>query len=267
MTTAPHPAHAEPEPDVTHYKTLRTARLSGVLTIELNTPEHGNAVSEALLDDLLNVLQSHEYDPGVRVIVLRAAGPHFSLGGDREEFADHLADDPAGAGIRLSATKGRRVCELLTANQAVTIARVHGKAIGAGMALALACDLRVGAEDTTFRLPEMALGLPTAWGGLLPRLINELGPARVREMILTGRPVGAEEARELSVLQRVVPADDLDIAVSQWATPVLRRHPAALRVTKLLINSLAASSRLADASLLDAEFMASVASEVHAPRS
>ncbi|OIJ93502.1 enoyl-CoA hydratase [Streptomyces sp. MUSC 14] len=256
MTPAP-PLTAFPAGRI--LKTLRTDRQGPVLTIELNLPEQGNAVTDAMLDDLLTVLVAE--DPAVRVLVLRAAGPDFCLGGDRSEFAEHLAADPAASGIRLSGTKARRVCDALTANPAVTIARVQGKAIGAGLALALACDLRVGADDATFRLPELALGLPTAWGGLLPRLISEVGAARVRELILTGRVFDAAEAAALSILQRTVPAHELDAAVSAWARPVVRRPPTALRVTKTLLNSLSAATRLADASAFDAELMAAVVAE------
>ncbi|MEU8692170.1 enoyl-CoA hydratase/isomerase family protein [Streptomyces sp. NPDC048665] len=262
MTTAP-PLTALPAGRT--LKTLRADRQGPVLTIELNVPEQGNAVTDAMLGDLLTVLGDE--DPAIRVLVLRAAGPDFCLGGDRSEFAEHLAADPTASGIRLSGTKARRVCDALTANPAVTIARVQGKAIGAGLALALACDLRVGADDATFRLPELALGLPTAWGGLLPRLISEVGAARVRELILTGRVFDATEAAALSVLQKTVPAHELDAAVSAWARPIVRRPPTALRVTKTLLNSLSAPTRLADASAFDAELMAAVVAEQFRSRS
>ncbi|MEU0052761.1 enoyl-CoA hydratase/isomerase family protein [Streptomyces sp. NPDC006309] len=245
-------------------QTLRTRREGAVLTVELHTPAEGNTVTDALLDDLLAVLQ--DQDPAVRVLVLAGSGDDFCLGGDRGEFNRHLAHDPTGSGIRLSGTKARRVCDALTGNPAVTIARVQGKAVGAGLALALACDLRVGSEDATFRLPELALGLPTAWGGLLPRLISEVGAARVRELVLTGRAFTAAEALSLSVLQKVVSAQELDAAVHAWAGPVVRRPPAALRVTKALLNSLSAGSRLADTSALDAELMAAVVAELHHSR-
>ncbi|CAL9653627.1 enoyl-CoA hydratase/isomerase family protein [Streptomyces sp. Tu 3180] len=245
-------------------KTLRTHRRGPLLTIELNLPEQGNAVTDAMLDDLLTVLD--EQDPAVRVVVLAAAGDDFCLGGDRGEFAEHLAHDPTGGGIRASGVRARRVCEALTSNPAVTIARVQGKAIGAGLALALACDLRVGTDTASFRLPELALGLPTAWGGLLPRLVSEIGAARVRELVLTGRTFDAHEAHRLSILQSVVSEDALDAAVTAWAKPVLRRPAAALRVTKTLLNSLTAPTRLADASVLDPELMAAVVTELHHAR-
>lgn len=245
-------------------KTLRVHRQGHLLTVELNVPEQSNAVTDTMLDDLLTVLD--DQDPAVRVLVLTAAGDDFCLGGDRGEFAEHLAHDPAGGGIRASGTRARRVCDALAANPAVTVARVRGKAIGAGLALALACDLRVGADTAVFRLPELALGLPTAWGGLLPRLISEAGAARVRDIILTGRVFDAAEAHTLSILQKVVPEGALDDAVTAWVKPLLRRPAPALRVTKALLNSLTASTRLADVSVLDPELMAAVLSEQHRAR-
>ncbi|MFG3407541.1 enoyl-CoA hydratase/isomerase family protein [Streptomyces sp. NPDC048142] len=237
--------------------TVRTRREGPVLHVELHAPETGNAVTEAMLDELLDIVVAP--DPEVRVLVLSGAGEDFCLGGDRTEFGQWLEEDAGGRGIRIAGEKARRVCEAISGGRAVTIARVQGKAVGAGFALALACDLRVGADTASFRLPELALGLPTAWGGLLPRLIHEVGAARVRELILTGRAFDAAEAYELSVLQRVVPGAELDEAVAAWAKPVVRRPEAALRVTKALLNSYAAATRLADPSFLDAELMASVA--------
>ncbi|MEI5102827.1 enoyl-CoA hydratase/isomerase family protein [Streptomyces sp. PmtG] len=245
-------------------KTLRAYQRGAVLTLELHVPEQGNAVTDTMLDDLLTCLDAQ--DPMVRVVVLSAAGDDFCLGGDRGEFTEHLADDPTGGEIRASAAKARRVCDALVSNPAVTIARVQGRAIGAGLALVLACDLRVGAESASFRLPELALGLPTAWGGLLPRLIAEAGAARVRELILTGRAFTASEAQALSILQKTVPEHALDDAVAAWTKPILRRPAAPLRVTKTLLNSLSAPARLADVSLLDPELIAAVVAERHQER-
>ncbi|MEW2076316.1 enoyl-CoA hydratase/isomerase family protein [Streptomyces sp. NPDC012403] len=244
-------------------KTLRTYRQGPLLTVELNVPEEGNAVTDAMLEDLLTVLD--DQDPAVRVLVLAAAGDEFCLGGDRHEFPQHLADDPTGGGVRVNGTKALRVCEALIANPAVTIARVQGRAVGAGVGLALACDLRVGADTASFRLPELALGLPPAWGGLLSRLISEVGAARVRELILTARVFDAQEALALSVLHRAVPRDALDDAVMAWAKPVLRRSASALRVTKAMFNSLTATTRLADTSVFDPELLTAVLTQQHRP--
>ena len=246
------------------FRTIHAERQGPLLHVMLNRPETGNAITETTLDELWSVLSWT--DEAVRVIVLSGAGQDFCLGGDREEFAAFLDQDPTGSGVRASGTKARRVCEAITGHHAVTVARIQGKAIGAGLALALACDLRVGAETSSFRLPELALGLPTAWGGLLPRLLHEVGAARAREIILTSRVIGAAEAYSLSILQKVVPEQELDQATAEWTRPVIRRPEAALRVTKALLNSYTAATRLADPSALDAELMASVLAASHHAR-
>ncbi|MFF7333943.1 enoyl-CoA hydratase-related protein [Streptomyces sp. NPDC008150] len=242
-------------------KTLRCVQQGPVLHVELNRPDEGNAVTDDVLDELHEVLRTQ--DPSVRVLVLSGAGEDFCLGGDRSEFGDHLAHDSSGAGIRASGVRARQVCDALSNNPAVTVARVQGRAVGAGFALALACDLRVGAENASFRLPELALGLPVAWGGLLPRLINEVGPARVREIVLSGRAVEAREAFDLSILQRIVPAGELDEAVAAWVRPVLRRPAAAVRVTRTLLQAYGSAARQGDLSFLDAELMSGVLSQAH----
>ncbi|MGW7520717.1 enoyl-CoA hydratase/isomerase family protein [Streptomyces sp. NPDC054796] len=248
-------------------KNLDVVREGPVLHVAFDDPDNGNVVTEPLLDDLLTVLTALPDLSDVRVLVLSGTGKDFCLGGDRREFTAMVEEDATGEGIRASGDKARRVCEALSASRAVTIARVQGQAVGAGVALALHCDLRVGSEDSRFRLPELALGLPTAWGGALPRLLHEAGAARIRELILTGRAFGAEEAERLSVLHRVVPAGQLDDAVRDWSKPIVRRSPTALRVTKALLNSYSAGTRLADPALLDAELMASVIASGHYARS
>ncbi len=228
------------------------------LHVELNSPETGNALGEEMLDELLAVLEEVHDRPEIRVVVLSAAGSDFCLGGNRREYADQIADDPTGSGLRTIGGKARRVCDALATTNAVTIARLHGQVIGAGLALALFCDLRVGAENCRFRLPELALGLPAAWGGSLPRLLHEAGAARIRELILTGSAFDSAKAERLSVLHRVAPEAELDDVVSEWSRPLLRRSAPALRATKALLNSYAAASRVGDTTLLDAELLSAV---------
>ncbi|MFE9661348.1 MULTISPECIES: enoyl-CoA hydratase/isomerase family protein [unclassified Streptomyces] len=251
----------DPVPAARRPATLGVVRDGAVLRVRLDRPDTGNAVTEAMLDDLLSVLV--DPDPGIRVIVLSAAGDDFCLGGDRDEYDLMAREDPTGRGVQLIGAKARRVIESLTGSPAVTIARLQGRVTGAGLGLAIACDLRVGADTATFRLPELALGMPLAWGGALPRLIHEMGAARLRELVLTSRAFDAEEALHLSVLQKVVPEDSLDEAVARWVAPVLRRPEMALRITKALLSSYAAPTRLADPTALDAELLAAVVAARH----
>ncbi|MET7936576.1 enoyl-CoA hydratase/isomerase family protein [Streptomyces sp. NPDC005322] len=248
------------------FKTLQVTGDGPELRVRFNSPETGNAIGEHTLDELLTVLDEVHERPDIRVVVLSGAGPDFCVGGDRREFSDHLADDPTGGALRTMGGKARRVCDALATTSAVTIARLHGQVIGAGLALALFCDLRVGAADSRFRLPELALGLPAAWGGSLPRLLQEAGVARIRELILTGNSFDAAKAEQLSIVHRVVPEAELDTVVSEWSRPVIRRSAAALRTTKALVNSYSAAGRLADATLLDAELLAAVVAAGRHPR-
>ncbi|MEU4897484.1 enoyl-CoA hydratase/isomerase family protein [Streptomyces sp. NPDC044780] len=240
------------------FKTLHVSGDGPELHVELNSPETGNAISEEILDDLLAVLEEVHDRPDIRVVVLSGAGPDFCLGGDRGEFTGQLAEDPTGSGLRTIGGKAHRVLDALATTTAVTIARLHGQVMGAGLALALFCDLRIGASDSRFRLPELALGLPAAWGGSLPRLLHEAGAARIRELILTGNSFDAVRAEQLSILHRVVPEAGLDDAIAEWSRPVIRRSATALRATKALLNSYSAASRLGDTTLLDAELLTAV---------
>ncbi|UCM91991.1 enoyl-CoA hydratase/isomerase family protein [Streptomyces marincola] len=238
------------------YRTLDVTREGHVVRVRFDTPEAGNAVTGTVLAELLAVLGAVRDDPDVRVLVLSGAGPDFSLGGDLDEFDGLMAKDPTGAHIAALGDRARRVCEALAGGSAVTVARLHGRVVGAGLALALFCDLRAGADSTRFRMPELAVGLPIAWGGALPRLMHEAGAARVRELLLMGSGFGAATAKEMSVLHRVAPEAELDDVIQQWIRPLVRRSPTALRVTKAVLGSYAAAARTADASLLDGELLA-----------
>ncbi|MET7799362.1 enoyl-CoA hydratase/isomerase family protein [Streptomyces decoyicus] len=239
------------------FKSLLVTHEGPVLTVQLNCPETGNAISGEILDELLAVLGALDDDAGIRVLVLSGAGEDFCLGGDRAEFPALLAEDPSGVGLRALGNKARRVCDALASTDAVTIARLHGGVVGAGVGLAVFCDLRVGADTCRFRLPELGLGVPPAWGGIMPRLLHEAGAARIRELILTADNFDAATAQELSILHKVVPEDQLDSAVTRWIKPLVRRSPSALRTAKLMLNAYANANRLADATLFDAELLSS----------
>lgn len=234
-------------------KTLRTLRVTlegHVLHVELNVPETGNLINGQVLDDLLAVLRVVDEDPTICVMVLSGAGDDFCLGGDRGEFDSLLDDDPSGSGLEAHLDKARRVCSAIATTKKITIARLHGKVIGAGVGLAVLCDFRVGAENTYFRLPELGLGVPPAWGGILPRLLKVAGP-RIRELILTAEPFDALAAAELSILQRVVPQSQLDEVVKQWTRPLVRRPRRSLVMAKQMLISYDAADRLADGTYYD----------------
>lgn len=227
-----------------------------VLRVDLNPGGGESILGVAALDRLVTLFDTLHERPGVRAVVLSSSGDDFSLGGDRREYQTALDTDPTGTSLRRILDRGHRLCQALENSHAVTIARLHGRVVGQGLALASFCDLRVAADTTRFRLPELGLGMPPAWGGVLGRLISEAGAARIRELMLTSEAFDAATARELGLLHKVAPYDGLDAAVAAWTRPISRRSAEALTLTKRMFAGYARADRTADIGLLDAHLMA-----------
>ncbi|MEV7288756.1 enoyl-CoA hydratase/isomerase family protein [Streptomyces sp. NPDC093252] len=230
-----------------------------VLHLHLNpaaTPD--DSLDTTAIDALTSVLDTLHDRPDIRILVLSSRGTDFCLGADRHEYRDALTADPSGATLRRVADKAHRLCQALENTHAVTIARLHGKVVGAGLALASYCDLRAGADTTRFRMPEVGIGLPPAWGGAMGRLISEMGAARIRELMLTSEPFDATTAHHLGLLHKVAPLPSLDDTIAAWTRPLLRRSPEALVLTKRMLTGYARADRTADPALLDAHLLTSM---------
>ena len=211
---------------------IQTAGAVGRLT--LSRPDKLNALSPALLGDLIEAARDLDARPEVKVVIVSGEGRAFCAGFDLGAFA---AQDAEGD-TRATADLGRRMAEAITGMRALTIARVHGHCVGGGLVLAAACDLRVAAADAVFSIPEVELGIPLAWGGI-PRLVREIGPAMTKELVLTCRPFTAEEGRALGLLNRVVPPAELGEAVDALAAQLADRAAFTLTATKTHVNAAA----------------------------
>jgi enoyl-CoA hydratase/carnithine racemase len=212
-----------------------TVEVDGPLArITLVRPERLNALSPELLGGLIEAAGTVDAHTEVKVAIVAGAGRAFCSGFDLGAFA---AQEAHGA-TRATADLGRRMAEALTAMRALTIAQLHGHCVGGGLVLAAACDLRVAADDAVFSIPELELGIPLAWGGI-PRLVREIGPAMTKELVLTCRPFGADEARALGFVNRVVPHDGLAGAVTSLAAQLCERSALTLTVTKQHVNAVA----------------------------
>ena len=195
--------HADPIP---HLENLRWEHDSGtaVGTIVLNRPERLNALSIALMTELIELCRWIDRQHEIKVVVVRGEGRAFTAGFDLADFSGVYGGNDPRAGADL----GRVMAETVTDMRPLTIAAVHGHCVGGGVVLTAACDLRLAAAGTTFSIPEVDLGIPLAWGGV-PRLAREVGPAIAKELILTCRPFDAIEAHSLRFVNRVV--DDADV--------------------------------------------------------
>jgi enoyl-CoA hydratase/carnithine racemase len=224
---------------------VRVDAAGPVLTVTLDRPEQLNAQTPATWRALAAI--GAGLPPEVRVVVLRGAGPSFSAGLDRAMFtpeglpgetslvrAGRLPDaelDAAIAGFQAGFTWWSEV-------PAVTIAAVQGNAIGAGFQLALACDLRVVADDARFAMRETSLGLVPDLAGTAP-LVASVGYARALEICATGRWVGAAEAAAIGLATAAVPAGDLDDTVADLVDALLAAPEGALRETLALLRGAA----------------------------
>ena len=187
----------------------------GVATITLNRPERLNAINMAMRDLLWEYLQACRDHPDVRAVCFRGEGRAFSAGADISEFGTAPSLWEARR-----ARHERDVWGLMLSLPVPLVARMHGFCFGAGLELPLCCDVRVAEEGTQFALPEVTLGYIPSAGGTqtLPRTIP---PGAAADLILTGEPVGTEEALRWGLVTKAVPAADLDEAVEEELGRVL----------------------------------------------
>ena len=226
---------------------LKRARLAlsvdgAVATITLDCPERRNSQTPTMWRALA-AIGAHLPDD-VRVVVVKGAGPSFSAGLDVGLLTGEAPGEEAVSDLMQGADD-----DVLTAiddyqqgftwlrdPRFVTIAQVHGHAIGAGFQLALACDLRVVADDVRFCMKEPALGLVPDLTGTRP-LVEVVGYARALEICATARYVLADEARELRLATAVVPAADLEATTADLTEAILANVAGAVRETKALLQS------------------------------
>lgn len=202
-------------------------------SITLNRPDKRNPLGAVTLAELIDAAHWFDARPQVKVVVAAGNGGSFCAGADLAAFA--VAADGVAA-MRDAADAGRRMAEAIEAMRAVTVVRLHGHCVGGGLVLAAACDLRVAAEDTRFRIPELDLGIPLTWGGI-PRLVREIGPALTKELVMTCRGFDAAEAQRWGFLNRVVPAAGLDAAVEEIAGALADKSAVTLAGTKRHVNA------------------------------
>ena len=196
----------------------------GVACVTVARPKVLNALNAATVTELGAVFDRLREDPAVRAIVLTGAGDRaFVAGADIAELA-RLAPNEA----RATARRGQAVCAQIAGCGKPVVAAINGFALGGGCELAMACTLRVAADTARIGQPEVNLGLMPGFGGTqrLPRLV---GPGPALEMLLTGEPVAAEEARRLGLVNRVVPAARLIEEAGRLAADLAAKPPIAVR--------------------------------------
>lgn len=234
------------------YTTIQHQVQQGVCTLTLNRPEVRNAMSLAMVKELLQALQAAERDPGVRAVVLRGAGGHFCSGGDisdmaqarmklAQQQADHAASGQAHAQPLgpnpVAATNAAfgQLCLAYARSPLPIVTVLEGTVMGGGFGLACVSDVSLALDTVSFRLPETALGIIPAQ--IAPFLVERLGYAEAKRLAVTGAKVGATEALTIRLVHEVhADAAALDAALQRTLASIVACGPQAIAATKNLLS-------------------------------
>ena len=225
---------------------------NGIATLTMNRPEARNAFTREMMDGLSQALPRLAVDPAVRLVVITGAGNAFCAGGDVKSFAKNAAGAPVSqtfdtkvADLRVRMDVARWLHEM----PKPTLAVIPGPAAGAGLSVALACDLRIAADDAKMTTAFSKIGLSGDFGGSY--FLNYLvGAAKAREMYFTGQVISGAEAARIGLVNRAVPAAQLPAAAAAWAAELAALPTVAVGYMKRNLNT-ALRGSLSD--VLDAE--------------
>src|SRR5215218_9216540 len=212
------------------YETIRyeVARESGIATVALDQPETRNALSDQVLDDLLDAFAAAKADTAVRCVVLTSTHEKvFSSGGNLAGFA---ADEPL---IHKHFEVGARFPRLFRAIGELgkpTLCAANGHVLAGALGLALACDLIIAREGVRFGTPEINVGVFPFM--IMALIYRNVGRKKTNELLLLGEQISAEEAERIGIVNKVVPAEGFDAAVAEWAAKLAARSPVLMRMGK-----------------------------------
>jgi enoyl-CoA hydratase len=236
------------------FENILLEREGQIATLTLNRPQALNALDQAMLDELSRTVEEIARDDAVRVLIITGAGERaFAAGAD---LNDLNAIDSASAGGNFS-QRTHRVFQKLVDLPKPVIAAINGYALGGGLELALACDIRIAADTTEVGLPEVSLGIIPGWGGTT-RLVRLVGPGMAKLMILSAMRIKAEEAQQLGIIERVVSPAALMDEARALANQLVGMPPLALAAAKQAINR-SHDLALADANAFESALFGQVA--------
>lgn len=219
---------------------LQIEREGTLAWLILNRPARRNAMTSAMWERLPELARELGQSPDVRVVLVRGAGAEaFSAGADIAQMQAQLADPGALEITQQAVQIGQEAWARL---ERPTIAVIRGACTGGGCGLALCCDLRLATPESFFAIPPARLGLVYS----LPdtrRLVDLVGPARAKEMLFTGRRVSAREALAWGLVNRLVPAAELEAQARELATGIAESAQSSVRAAKRIVDAIAAGAR------------------------
>ena len=211
------------------YTTILLEKMEGIAKITLNRPEAFNAINSQMVDDLAKAVEDVKKDPNVKVLIITGAGKAFSAGGDVKAMPEMLNWSQVDLLEHLK--RIHEVIYTLSDMDKITIAAINGVAAGAGLSLALACDMRIASENAKLTTGFIRVGLHTDCGAsyFIARLTN---PAKALELILTSDLIDAKEAERLGLVNKVVPPEKLEEEVMSLAKKIVQGPLVAIKMLK-----------------------------------
>ncbi|MHA1448155.1 MAG: enoyl-CoA hydratase/isomerase family protein [Candidatus Hodarchaeales archaeon] len=207
--------------------------VKNIALLKLNRPDALNSINADLVTDLNAALDKAVEDPDIRCVVITAEGEKVFCTGADLKAAQSLTDDPEGARELIAA--GQELFRKIENLPKPTIAAVNALALGGGLEMTLACDIRIVSEGAKLGCPEVALGLLPAWGGT-QRLAKIVGMGKAKELILTGGQVTAKEALEIGLANKVTKPDELMSTAMFVAAKIAGNAPIAVQEAKKCLN-------------------------------
>lgn len=204
----------------------------GIATITLNRPDKLNAFTETMSNELLDALIRAEQDKSVRVVIITGAGRAFCAGADlKDTFLKIIEDRKAGIEGYDILSWMVKACLQFRSMSKPTIASINGHAIGLGLTIPLQCDIRIASEAATMSLPFVKVGVLPEFGSTYT-LSRIIGIGKACELVFTGKSVTAQEAKEINLVNEVVPPAELETATRNLAISITEGAPIAIKMAK-----------------------------------
>ena len=211
-------------------------KAGGIGYVKLNQPDKHNAISYAMWKAITEVMESFRDDDAVRVVVMSGEGGRaFSAGADISEFSKFRSNE---AEIKAYEAAGRAAYDAITYFPKPVIARVDGYCVGGGLAVALCADLRIATDDSRFGIPAAKLGLGYSHKSLRP-LVDLVGPTYAKEILFTARRFTAAEAQRMGLVNRVLPREEIEAFVEDYAKTIAANAPLTVKACKTVVAELA----------------------------
>ncbi|MBI5505256.1 MAG: enoyl-CoA hydratase/isomerase family protein [Deltaproteobacteria bacterium] len=252
-----------PAPEARAFQTIRVQVEGPLGRLTLARPDRLNAMNALMLQELAQAAHWFDEHRQLRVVIVSGEGRAFTAGADMNE--PPVLPALPGSGNpwiyrREAGQYGFRMAEAIEQMRAVTIAQVHGHAVGGGVVLMAACDLRVVAEDTVMFIPEVDIGIPLAWGAI-PRLVREIGPALTKELVMTCRRFSAAEAKAIGFVNRVAPAGEVVAVAEALAAELVAKPPVPVAITKEHVTAITRAMSVATTSFADGDGLLGVVTD------